>query len=70
MDTAASTAAQWSGSWSTYDKSNLWTLCQADNNSKRDLTVVEWHEALARRKRPASPSLVITGDYSIGGKRR
>ena len=55
---------------SFYDMANLWTLCAADNNSKRDLTVAEWQAALARRKRPASPSLALVGDCSIGGKRR
>ena len=34
---------------SFFDMSNLWTLCSADNNSKRDLTVEEWKAALARR---------------------
>jgi 5-methylcytosine-specific restriction endonuclease McrA len=57
---------------SFYDMANLWTLCQADNNSKRDLTVEEWRAALARRarKQAVSEGPSIRGTYSIRGRRR
>ena len=57
---------------SFFDMTNLWTLCSADNNSKRDLTVEEWKAALARRTptRPMTDGPPIRGIYSIGGRRR
>ena len=57
---------------SFFDVTNLWTLCSADNNSKRDLTVEEWKAALARRApaRPTTDGPPIRGIYSIGGRRR
>ena len=57
---------------SFFDMTNLWTLCSADNNSKRDLTVEEWKAALARRAptRPTTDGPPIRGIYSIGGRRR
>ena len=57
---------------SFFDMTNLWTLCSAHNNSKRDLTVEEWKAALARRApaRPMTAGPSIRGIYSIGRRRR
>ena len=53
-------------------QSNLWTLCMADNNSKRDLTVEEWKAALVRRAppKPMTNRPPIRGIYIVGGRQR
>jgi 5-methylcytosine-specific restriction endonuclease McrA len=57
---------------SFFDVTNLWTLCSADNNSKRDLTVDEWKAALARRAPTQAPrdGPRVRSISSIGGRRR
>ena len=56
---------------SFFDTANLWTLCSADNNSKRDLTVDEWIAALARRAPTKAPTdgPPVRSIFSVGRRR-